>query len=127
MFKTRIHGPNLRNYLRFFILLVSDWIDRDQQKIIDYLIEEIRAYEDHFNGRRLRFTDEQGRRPDVKAKAPGRKTLEQFASLVTPDTLLRRFRILVAGEYDGSGNRGPGRPRVRDGIADLVARMANEN
>ncbi len=43
--KTRIHGPNLRkcdifpamsDYLRFFILLAAGWINRDQQKIIDY-------------------------------------------------------------------------------------------
>jgi hypothetical protein len=52
MFKTRVHGPNLRkcdilpamsDYLRFFILLMAGWINRDQQKIIDYLLEEIRC------------------------------------------------------------------------------------
>ena len=52
MFKTRIHGPNLRecdifpamlDYLRFFILLIAGWINRDQQKNIDYVLEEIQA------------------------------------------------------------------------------------
>ena len=108
-------------------LLVASWINRDQQKIIDYLIEEIRVYRDHFKGRRLRFTDDQRRRLSVKAKALGRKALGQFASIVTPDTLLRWFRAFVAGKYDETAKRSPGRPRIRDAIADLVVEMANEN
>ena len=115
-------------YLRFIILLVAGWINNDQQKIIDYLIEEIRVYREHFKDKRLRFTDEQRRRLAVKAKALGRKApLEQFAGIVTPDTLLRWFRKLVAKKYDGSVNRAPGRPRKRDEIADLTIQMANEN
>ena len=98
----------MRDYLRFIILLAAGFINRDQQKIIDYLIEEVRVYREHFEGRRLRFTDEQRRRLSVKAKALGRKTLEQFAGIVTPDTLLRWFRTLVARKYDGSAKRGSG-------------------
>ena len=75
-------------YLRFAILLAASWINRDQQKIIDYLLEEIHMYRKHLTGRRVRFTDEQRRRLGVKAKALGRKSLEQFAAIVTPDTLL---------------------------------------
>ena len=63
----------------------------------------------------------------MKAKSLGRKTLEQSAGIVTPDTLLRWFRSLVARKYDGSAKRGPGRPRIRDTIADLAVRMATEN
>ena len=136
MFKARIHELNLRkcdifpamsDYLRFFILLAAGWINRDQQKIIDYLIEEIRVYQELCKGHRLRFTDKQRRRLGVKAKALGRKALEQFAGIVTPDTLLRWFRTLVARKYDGSAKRGPGRPRMRDQIADQVVQMANDN
>ena len=36
----------MSDYLRFFILLIAGWINRDQQKIIDYLTEEIRVYQD---------------------------------------------------------------------------------
>ena len=53
--------------------------------------------------------------------------LKQFAGIVTPDTLLRWFRKLVARKYDGSAKRGPGRPRIRDRIADLVVQMVTEN
>ena len=77
----------MSDYLRFFILLVAGWINRDQQKIIDYLIEEIRVYQELCKGHRLRFTDKQRRRLGVKARALGRKALQQFALIVTPDTL----------------------------------------
>ncbi|MEK7993090.1 MAG: IS3 family transposase [Planctomycetota bacterium] len=36
-------------------------------------------------------------------------------------------RKLIAHKYDGSGKRGPDRPRTRDKIEDLVVRMATEN
>ena len=38
-----------------------------------------------------------------------------------------RYRKLVAAKYDGSQRRGPGRPRTRATLAELVARMASEN
>jgi hypothetical protein len=85
------------------------------------------VYRKHFKGRRLRFTDEERRRLSLKAKALGRKSLDQFAGIVTPDTLLRWFEKLVAKKYDGSAKRGPGRPRMRDEIADLTLQMVNEN
>ena len=37
-------------YLQFTILLAAGWINRDQQKIIDYLLEEIRVYRKHLKG-----------------------------------------------------------------------------
>jgi putative transposase len=117
----------MSEYLRFFILLTAAWINKDQQKIIDYLIEEIRVYQELFEGQRLRFSDKQRRRLGVKARALGRKTLKQFVSIVTPDTLLRWFRKLVAKKYDGTAKRGRGRPRKRDEIADLVLEIADEN
>ena len=117
----------MSDYLRFFIILAVGWINRDQQKIIDYLIEEIRVYQELCKGHRLRFTDKQRRRLSVKAKALGRNILESYAGIVTPDTLLRWFRSLVARKYDGSAKRGPGRPRKRDEIADLAVKMATEN
>ena len=82
-------------YLRLFILIAAGWINRDQQKIIDYLTEEIRVYQELCKGHRLRFNDKQRRRLGVKAIALGRKTLEQFAGIVTPDTLLRWYVLHV--------------------------------
>jgi hypothetical protein len=46
---------------------------------------------------------------------------------VTPDTILRWYRRLVAKKYDGSKTRRPGRPPTKPDIAALVVRMATEN
>ena len=46
---------------------------------------------------------------------------------MTPDTLLRRYRELIAAKYDGSQRRGPGRPRVMETIRELVLAMAKES
>ena len=49
------------------------------------------------------------------------------ASLVTPDTLLRWYRNLIAKKYDGSHRWGPGRPTTHRAIAQLVCTMAADN
>jgi hypothetical protein len=36
------------------------------------------------------------------------RRLRKISPIVTPDTLLRRYRELVAQKYDGSAARGPG-------------------
>jgi len=62
-----------------------------------------------------------------KAKKLGRRVLDEVASIVTPDTLLAWHRRLIANKYDGSKQRGPGRPRIREVIQSLIVRMATEN
>jgi transposase InsO family protein len=63
----------------------------------------------------------------AKAKSLGRKLLAEVATIVTPETLLAWHRKLIAQKYDGTANRGPGRPRKTDEIEALVIRMAEEN
>ena len=82
---------------------------------------------EQWGGKRLRFTDRQRRRLAVKAKRVGRKGLLQIHTLVTPDTLLRWHRQLIARKYDGSQNRRPGRPKTAVNIQDLILMMAREN
>lgn len=55
------------------------------------------------------------------------KTLAEICSIVTPETILRWHRRLIARKYDGSGSRKPGRPRVMQEIRQLVLIMATEN
>ena len=113
--------------LNFLILAVSGWLNRYQQQILDYLKEENRVLKEQLRGRRPRLTDDQRRRLAVKGKVLGRKVLGEYASLVTPDTILRWYRMLIARKWDYSQNRrGPGRPRVMDEIRALVLRMAFE-
>ena len=46
---------------------------------------------------------------------------------MTPDTLLRWFRKLIAKKYDGSKNRSAGRPKTAAEIEALIVRMARQN
>lgn len=61
------------------------------------------------------------------AKPLGRRRLLELSPIVTPDTLLRWYRDLVAEKYNGSGKRGSGSPRVAREIEDLAVRMAIDN
>ena len=63
----------------------------------------------------------------MKGKVLGRRRLAVVAGIVTPDTILRWYRSLVAKKYDGSNSRRPGRPSTTPDIAALVVRMATEN
>jgi putative transposase len=113
--------------LAFFLLLLSGWVNRQQQAVIDYLLEENRILRAERGSRRLRLTDDQRRRLAVKGKALGRRRLGDIAGIVSPDTILCWYRRLVAKKYAGSRKRVPGRPRTKPEIAALVVRMANEN
>ena len=113
--------------LQFLMLTFAGWVNRHQQDVIEYLQAENRALRDQLGGKRLRFTDQQRRRLAVKAKAVGRKGLFEIDTLVTPDTLLRWHRQLIARKYDGSEKRRPGRPRTAIEIEKLIVRMAREN
>ena len=112
--------------LAFFFLLFSGWVNRQQQAVIDYLLEENRVLRAAQGSRRPRLTDDDRRRLAVKGKVLGRRRLAAIAGIVTPDTILRWYRRLVGQKYDGSKARRPGRPSTKPDIAALV-RMATEN
>src|SRR6202022_118924 len=106
--------------LQMLLLMFPGWVNRHQLDVIEYLQEENRVLKEHIGGGRLRFTDAERRRLARKAQALGRNVLNELETLVTPDTLLRWYRELVASKWNYSDRRGPGRPRVMDAIADLV-------
>ena len=113
----------------FFVVIacIAGWLNEQQQRTMDYLIEENRVLREQIGGRRLRFTDDQRRRLAAKAKQIGRNALSGLATIVTPETLLAWHRKLIASKYDGSDRRKPGRPRLEANVEDLIVRMAQEN
>src|SRR4029450_7842533 len=115
--------------VRFGLLFqfFSGWVNRRQLSVIEYLLEENRLLREQLEGRRLRLTDDQRRRLAVKGKVLGRRVLGEVAGIVTPDTILRWYRRLVARKDDGSRKRGPGRPRTKSDLGGPVVRMAKEN
>src|SRR3954451_21920420 len=119
--------PRVLDPFRFLLLAVSGWMNQQQRQLIDYLPEENQVLREQLGDRRLRFNDDQRRRLAAKATALGRKLLAEFASVVTPETLRAWHRKLIAQKYDGSRQRGPGRPRTAQAIEALVVRLAEEN
>ncbi len=54
---------------RFFFLMFGGWVNRDQQTVIDYLLEERHVLLEKLGGKRkLRFTDAQRQRLTAKSK-----------------------------------------------------------
>src|SRR5262245_8609936 len=114
--------------VRWQILLVAlaGWVNRHQLDEIEYLREEHRVLKAQVTGRRLRLTDAQRRRLASRGHALGRSILTQVATLVTPDTILRWHRQLIARKWTAA-RRGVGRPGVLTEIRQLTVRMAREN
>ena len=107
--------------------MFAGWVNRHQLDVIEYLQEENRVLKDRLGGRRIRFTDAERRRLARKARTLGRRVLNELQTLVTPDTLLRWYREMLAFKWNYSHRRSPGRPRVMSTIADRIVRMALEN
>jgi putative transposase len=111
---------------QILVAAFAGWISRHQDVVIEYLREENRVLKQQLGRRRLRLTDDQRRRLAVRGKAIGRRALSEVASLVTPDTILRWHRQLIAQKWTHK-RRSPGRRRVMQVIAELTVRMAREN
>ena len=116
------------NSIQLLLLSLAGWISQHQQEVIDYLVEENRVLKEQLSGRERRLTDDQRRRLAAKGKRIGRQALNRVATIVTPDTIMRWHRKLVAEKWDHSERRkAVGRPRVKQEIVDLVLRFAKEN
>src|SRR5262249_25113801 len=111
--------------LQVLLVTLAGWVNRHQQHVIDYLMEENRVLKGQLKGRRLRLTDDQRRRLAAKGRRLGRRVLRQVATIVTPDTILRWHRQLIARKWTFESKR-PGRPGIMRDIASLIGRMATE-
>ena len=69
--------------LQLLLWTLSGWVNRHQQDVIAYLVEENRVLKEQMKGRRLRLTNDQWRRLAAKGKRRGRKALNQVARNLT--------------------------------------------
>jgi putative transposase len=113
--------------IRLLLMTVSGLVNRHQTDVIAYLIEENRVLKEQMQGRKLRLTDDQRRRLAERAKGLGRKALSRVATIVTPDTLMRWHRRLIASKWTYPAKNRPGRPGLMKSIKALILRMAKEN
>ena len=115
--------------LPWHILLAAlcGMVNQRQQQIIEFQNAQIEALLKKLGKKRLLLDDDQRRLLAVKAHAIGRKALLELTTIVTPDTILRWHRKLVAKKFDSSNKRQPGRPRIRQEIVSAIVRFAREN
>ena len=111
---------------RALLLTAIGWVSREQQRTIDYLVEENRVLKEQLGGRRLRLSNDQRHRLAAKGKLLGRRLLGRVSTIVTPDTIMRWHRQLIAAKWTYSSPR-RGQKGVMIEIRALVIRFAREN
>jgi putative transposase len=112
--------------LQVLLVTLAGWVNRHQQRVIEYLAEENRVLREQLGGKVPRLTDDQRRRLAAKGKILGRSALEQIATIVTPDTIMRWHKRLIAAKWTYARSR-VGRPGIMKEIRELVVRFAEEN
>jgi hypothetical protein len=114
---------------QILVVILSGWLNRQQQAVIDFLLTEVQVLKETHGQRRILLSDDQRRRLAVKGKVLGRNALQEIANLFTPDTILRWHRQLVAAKWNYSDRRRkkPGRPPMSDEVAQLIRQTAREN
>lgn len=113
--------------LKFLLATFAGFVNRRQAQTIDYLIEENRVLKEQLRGKPLRLTDNQRRRLAAKGRALGRRLLSRVATIVTPDTILRWHRRLIAAAHTYPHKSRIGRPGLMKAIRELIVRMARDN
>jgi hypothetical protein len=107
------------------LIVLAGWLNRQQRQIIEYLITENQVLKEKSGRKRILLSDDQRRRLAVKGRVLGRKVLREVVTIVTPGTILRWHRQLVAQKWDcGDRRTTVGCPRVPQEIVDLVIRAS---
>jgi transposase len=120
--------PFLLQPFHLMLLVLSEFVRKEQEKRIEFLLLENQILRKKIGGKRVLLTDDQRRRLAVKGKVLGRRQLEQVSVVAQADTILRWHRELIEKpEQHSSLRQATGRPRIDQEVVDLVLRMAREN
>ena len=108
--------------------MLCGWLQREQEDVIAFLREENRVLKARLEGQRLRLDDCERRRLGELGHRLGRRLLARVVTIVivTPDTILRWHRELVARKWT-YGGAGGSRAGLQAHLRSLVVRMATEN
>jgi putative transposase len=112
--------------LRLVAVALAGWLNRRQAAAVEYLKEENRVLRSRLPEGRLRFTDDERKRLAVRGVELGRALLTEVATIVTPDTILRWHRRLVAAKWTFS-TKPSSKVGLMQRIAALAVRFAKEN
>ncbi|MBT62870.1 MAG: hypothetical protein CML13_06625, partial [Puniceicoccaceae bacterium] len=112
-----------------FLAAMAGWMNRKQHDVIMYLHAENEILKEQLEskGVKLKLSNTQRRRLAKKGKKLGRKGLMQYASIVTPDTILHWHRKLVALKYTAKRKINTERQEEMSIIKELCVKFAEEN
>ena len=106
---------------------VTGTVDQEVLARNEYLATENRILKDQLKGRLMLSDAERATLGEIGHRL-GRKVLAEVATVARPDTILAWYRKLVDRKFSGSQARqGPGRPRLKRDVEQLIIRMASEN
>ena len=109
------------------LAFVTGTVDQELLGRNEYLAAENRILKAQLQGRLKLSYAERALLGEIGHRL-GRKVLADVASVARPDTILGWYRKLVARKLDGSkARRGPGRPRIKREVEQLIIRMASEH
>ncbi|MBC8434815.1 MAG: hypothetical protein H8D93_00950 [Verrucomicrobia bacterium] len=119
----------MKTQLTIILAGLAGWMNRKQQDVIDYLHAENEILKEQFEkkGGKLDLSNTQRRKLAMKGKKLGRKGLMQYASIVTPDTILRWHRKLVALKYTAKRRIKTDRQQEMEVVKELCLKFAEEN
>ncbi len=96
---------------QLLIFIIAGLINSQREQVIEFQNTQIRILMDKLGKKRILLTDDQRRMLAVKGQALGRKALFELTTVVTPDTILRWHRRLIAAKWDYSKHTASNRPR----------------
>jgi len=115
---------HIQNQAQYLALMKKMLKPGGQVIMIDYLRTENQVLKENLGKKRIFLADDQRRRLAVKGKKLGRKVLEEIATIVTPDTILRWHRQLMAQKWDyGDRHQKLGRPPISKETIELLPQL----
>ena len=106
---------------------ISGELDQELARQIDFLKAENTILKSQIKGR-VRLNDNERQTLADLGKPLGRKILGEISTIVTPDTILRWHRRLIAKKFDTADRRKRvGRPPTPQEIRKMVLQAAGEN
>ncbi|MBT62100.1 MAG: hypothetical protein CML13_02700 [Puniceicoccaceae bacterium] len=115
--------------MTIFLATLAGWLNRKQLDVINYLHAENEILKEQLDkkGVKLRLSNAQRYKLAKRGKKLGRKGLMQYASIVTPDTILAWHRKLVALKYTAKRMLKTDRQKRMEVIQELCVQFAEEN